>query len=275
MAKNNNIKYLIKKNNYVGLLFFALVLASLLYIIKHETNLYKEPEPTNKAIESIKMSKKEITKESDTIKDLRLYLNDGDLHTFKIYQSMYNDTNEVTIDNIDEETMLYIAYKYIEKTTDFSNNLNYITCDIATKLNIANNIIQCGGTKYNISNYLVNNYITKELLSKTVTKIFNRHLTNFTNFYTNEDNLCYFIDNDYICIIKKTNYETSKSNKEFIKAYEYNDRIEIIEKYYYLNNNIHYQGFNSDKVGEATYISTFKKINGKYYWSSTKLYQTN
>ena len=167
------------------------------------------------------------------------------------------------------------AYKYLEKTTDFSNNQEYITCQEAEKINLAQDIIQCGGNKTNITNYTINNHITKDLLNKTITKIFNRHITNYTNFYTSENNLCYYINNEYLCVSQKTNSSQSYAVKEFVKAYEYQDHLEIIEKYYYVNNNIHYQGFNTDKVGEATYISTFKKTNGSYYWNSTKLYNEN
>lgn len=275
MKDKKNLKYLVKQNNYIGLLFFALVLAATLYIIKHETNLYKELEPTTNNISNITTQPKEINKETEKIKELRLYMNDGDLNTFKIYQSMYNIDNEVTIEQLDEETMLYIAYKYLEKTTDFSNNQEYITCQEAEKINLAQDIIQCGGNKTNITNYTINNHITKDLLNKTITKIFNRHITNYTNFYTSENNLCYYINNEYLCVSQKTNSSQSYAVKEFVKAYEYQDHLEIIEKYYYVNNNIHYQGFNTDKVGEATYISTFKKTNGSYYWNSTKLYNEN
>ena len=62
--KNNKIKYAIKQNNYVGLLFFALVFASLLYIIKENTKELAIPEPTNKAIEPINIKRIEITEET-------------------------------------------------------------------------------------------------------------------------------------------------------------------------------------------------------------------
>lgn len=270
--EQKNTKYLLTRNNYVGLLFFALVLASALYIIKHETETFKEIEPSTKAITTTEKAPTEITEENDQIKELASYLNLGDRNTFKIYQSMYNVDNEVTIDSFNEETMLYVAYKYLEKTTDFSSDLKYITCEEAEKVNLTPNIIQCGGSKYNISYYTVNHQITKELLKETVMKIFNRTIQNFTNFYTSEDNLCYFIENEYLCISHKTNTKTPYAAKEFVKAIKYDNKIEIIEKYRFVNKEIYYQGFNSDKVGEGTYISTFTKTNGTYHWESTKLY---
>lgn len=270
-----NKKYLIKQNNYIGLLFFALVLASLLYIIKNKTELYKEIEPPINAIESIKEEPSIITEETDQIKDLEKYLNTGDENTFKIYQSMYINNTEVSIDNLNEETMLYIAYKYIEKTTDFTNNLKYITCEEANKINLSQNIIQCGGSKNNISYYIVNHYINKDILKETIRKIFNRTIQNFTNFYTSENNLCYYVSNEYLCVTHQTTNTTTNYAKEFVEARIYKDKLEIIEKYKYINKNIYYKGFISNEVGEGTYISTFDKINGNYYWSNTKPYNEN
>ena len=48
--KKFDIKYEITRNNYVGLLFFALVLASILYIMKNQTEVFQEIEPTVKEI---------------------------------------------------------------------------------------------------------------------------------------------------------------------------------------------------------------------------------
>lgn len=265
-------KYNIAKNNYVGLLFFALVLASLLYIIKHETPTFKEIDSTPKAIISNEKDPFIIEEENDQIKELRNYLNDGDANTFKIYQSMYINNDKVTIDYLNEETLLYMAYKYIEKTTDFSNNLKYITCEEAEKVHLQDNIFQCGGTKVNASYYTINTYITKDLLKKTVEKLFNRNINNFTNFYTSEDNLCYFIENEYICVSHKTNDSNKITEKQFKIAKKYDNKIEIIETYKYIDNGIYYKGFNKDEIGENTYISTFEKINGSYYWISTENY---
>lgn len=270
MKKASETKYITKGNNYVGLLFFALVLASLLYIIKHETRSFQELEPVTNAI--ITKEKVLITDETDQIKDLTNYLNPGDSNTFKIYQSMYN-SDPVTLDNLNPETMLYIAYKYIEKNTDFTNYTKYITCEEANKINLTNSIIQCGGNKYNISTYTTNSYITKDILKQTIKKIFNININTFTNFYTSEDNLCYFLENEYLCVSKKPAIHNSYTEKKFVKAYKYNNKIEIIEKYKYINNGIYYKTFNSEEIGESTFISTFIKVNGSYYWDNTKLYQ--
>ena len=75
MKQKSNIKYIIKSNNYVGLLFFALVFASLLYIIKHETETFQEIEPTINQIILPEQDKKEITELTPEIEKLLNYLN--------------------------------------------------------------------------------------------------------------------------------------------------------------------------------------------------------
>lgn len=269
MQEQKNIKYLVKSNNYVGLLFFALVLASLLYIIKHETKNLEDLEPTIKQIETIE-APKEITEPTAEIQNLQSYLTTGDSNTFKIYQSFYVYNDKVSIENLNQETLLYLAYKYIESTTDFTNYTKYITCDQASLIGIDTLITQCGGTKVNTTYYTVNSYITKEQLRTTIQKIFNQNIIDYTNFYTSEDNLCYFINNEYLCISHQTTNNNISVQKEFIKAYKYNTKIEIYEKYKYINNGIYYKGFNSNEVGEGYYKSTFNKINGSYYWVSTE-----
>lgn len=275
MTKNNKVKYTIKQNNYVGLLFFALVLAASLYIIKNEIEKPIPIDSSIKAIETdtIKDTKKEIiTQETEDIKKLRSYLNKGDQNTFKIYQSMYNLNEKVTIDNLNEETMLYIAYKYIIENNDTSQDTKYLTCDEASLVGITNQFQQCGGTEGNLTNYTVNTYITKELLKETIQEIFNRTIYNFKNFYTTEDNLCYFVNNEYLCISTKAKVAPSKAETTFVKAYKYSNKIEIIENYKFIKDGIYYGGFNSNEVGERTYISTFTKKNGSYYWESTEYY---
>ncbi len=272
MAKEK-IKYTIKQNNYVGLLFFALVLAASLYIIKHETETLKPPTETFNAIEpeTIINDKKEVIfEENEEIKKLRNYLNKGDQNNFKIYQSMYNNEEKVTIDNMNEETMLYIAYKNIINTNDLSKYIKYLTCDEATLVGIENEFYQCGGGIKNLTTYTVNTYITKDLLNTTVKSIFNVNIQNFKNFYTSEDNLCYFINEEYLCISKKNKLPETKTEVKFIKVNKYNNKIEIIENFKHIKDGIHYNGFNSEEVGEGTYISTFTKQNGKYYWISTE-----
>lgn len=268
-----NLKYDISRNNYVGLLFFACVLASILYIMKSQSPVFKEIEPSQKEILSTEVEITTITKPTDEINRLLNYLNPGDINTFKIYQSNYIQ-DKVKNEDLNNETMLYMAYKYIERTTDFSKYQKIITCGEAEKVNLQANIYQCGGNKVTNSYYMVNTYITKELLKRTVQQIFNRNITNYTNFYTTEDNLCYFIDNEYLCVSHKTQ-KTNNYKKEFIKAYKYTNKITIIEKYKYIDQGIYYKGFNSSEMGEELYISTFNKVNGKYYWSSTDVYKEN
>lgn len=273
--KKIDFKYELTRNNYVGLLFFALVLASTLYIIRNQTETFQELDPTQKEISVEENYLKEIKKETQEISDLRKYLNKGDNDTFKIYQSNYIYDEKTTTDNINQETMLYIAYKYIENTTDFSKYQKIITCDEASKVNLGQNIYQCGGTKYPNSYYTVNTYITKDLLKQTVKKIFNKNINNYTNFYTTEDNLCYYIQDEYLCVSHQTNPSTTSAEKTFVKAYKYKNKITIVEKYKFIEEGIYYKGFNSKEIGEEYYISTFNKINGKYYWESTEVYKEN
>ena len=273
MKEKKDLKYLIKSNNYVGLLFFALVLASILYILKREDQKFQEIEPTTKQIITTEQSVKEITEETKEISNLREYLSTGDINTFTIYQTHYVYNEKITLDNLNDETLLYMAYKYIERTTDFINYTNYITCDEAVLINLDSQITQCGGTKVSSTNYTVNTYITKDILKRTIQKLFNKNITNYTNFYTSEDNLCYFINDEYLCVSHKINPTTRYAEKDFIKAYKYSDKIEIIEKYRFIDNGIYYKGFNSTEVGEGYYKSTFNKVNGSYYWESTEYFE--
>ncbi len=272
---NKEIKYKIRQNNYVGLLFFALVLAASLYIIKHETESFKELEPGQKNIISVEKEAQEILEESDQIKRMRQYLNLGDPNTFKVYQSMYINNDTVAVDDLNVENLLYMAYKYIMKTADVTNYLSYITCEQANSISLDTEIIQCGGSKVNASYYTVNSYITKDLLKSVVRKIYNININEFTNFYTSNDNLCYFVNDEYLCVSKTSNngQKNIYADTQFVKAIKYDQKIEIIEKYKYVIDGIYYKGFLSDEIGEEQYISTFLKINGEYYWAETKPYQ--
>ncbi len=276
MKEKKDFKYLIKSNNYVGLLFFALVLASLLYIIKRETPEFKDIEPSSNKIIVPVESTKEFTTETDEIIELRKYLNLGDSKTFNIYQSNYIYNEKITTSNIDTETMLYMAYKYIEKTTNFTEHTKYITCEEAKKVQLDTQLIQCGGYKLSSTHYTVNTYITKELLNKTIQKLFNKSISDYTNFYTNEDSLCYFVENEYICVSHKNeNEEETEAETEFVKASKTSDKIEIYEKYRYIVDGIYYKGFKSNEVGEGYFKSTFIKRNGTYYWDSTEYIESN
>ena len=273
MKQKSDIKYIIKSNNYIGLLFFALVFASLLYIMKHENETFKELEPPTHQIIAPTENKKEILELTPEIENLLNYLNKGDSNTFKIYQSFYVYNEKISKEQLNTETMLYIAYKSIENTTDFTNYIKYITCAEATLVNIDTQIIQCGGSKIPITNYTINTYITKDTLKNKIKEIFNLNINSFTNFYTNENNLCYFINNEYLCIQNTKTSNPTTAEKQFVKAYKSNNKLEIYEKYKYIKEGIYYKGFNSNEVGEGLYKTTFIKTNGQYYWESTEYIQ--
>ena len=265
MTKTNETeKFIIKKNNYIGLLFFALVLASTLYIIKHETkeflNLKDPPEETTKY----------ITPNDEVIEDLRNYLNPGDINTNKIYQSMYIYNEKTDNQDIDDETALYIAYKYIAKTNDIISKERNITCEEAQELGI-NNIQECNPEGQElIESYKVNSYITKNMIKQTIRKIFNRNIENFTDFYINNEDKCHSLNEIYICVSHVPNSNESYTETKLVSAKEENNTITIIENYNYYNTGINYKGFTSTEVGEGLYKSTFKKMNGSYYWVSTE-----
>ena len=168
LNKKFDLKYEITRNNYIGLLFFACVLASLLYIIKNQTPSFKEIEPTQKEILTTEVEITEISKPNKEIRNLINYLNGGDINTFKIYQSSYIYDEKVNSSELNDETMLYFAYKYIERNTDFSKYQKIITCQEAQLVSLDDNIIQCGGNKYTNSYYMVNTFITEEMLKNTV-----------------------------------------------------------------------------------------------------------
>ncbi len=272
--KERSVSYLIKSNNYVGLLFFALVLASLLYILKSEESVFKEIEPTSKSI--IEMNDVPVVLENDNKKvlELRKYTNLGDENTFKIYQSSYN-VDGLDIDKINNETLLYMAYKYLVSNENNIKN-RYITCEEAALINLDKDIIECGGTKNNLSYYTVNYAINRQVLKNTIRKLYNINLKNFTNFYTTEDNLCYYINNEYLCVSHfKDKDINNRGEVELVKALKYSNKIEIIEKYKYIKDGIYYKGFNSNEVGEENYISTFLLVNGEYYYTGTEIYREN
>ena len=264
--KKETEKYIIKKNNYIGLLFFALVLASTLYIIKHETNIFldinkKVPEETTKY----------ITPNDAIIEDLRNYLNPGDINTYTIYQSpyIYNDT--VENNDLNDESVLYTAYLYINKTNDIIAKERELTCEEAESINLTN-IKECNteGTE-SLNDYKVNSFITKNMMKTTIRKIFNRNIDNYTDFYINKTDKCHLLNEIYLCVIHDAKDPESYTETKLVSArQEENNIITIIEKYNYYNTGINYKGFTSNEIGEGTYKSTFKKMNGSYYWVSTE-----
>jgi len=270
--KNKKDKYTLTKNRYLGIIFFGLVLISIIYIAHHEIKLYTPLETTRKEIVSSDITttkSEEITTETEEIKTLRQALNKGNKQTFKIYQSMY--TNEkITIDNFNEETILYLTYKAIEQETDLSLYTHYLTCEEALKVNLYDSIRQCGGGDISSTYYTSNSYITKELLKTKSRELYNVNIINYTNFYTSEDNVCYYLDDEYLCISHQTTITTDHPEVTFIKAIKENQTIKIYENYKYIENGIYYKYFNRNEIGEQEYVSTFTKVNGKYYWTSTE-----
>lgn len=213
-----------KPNNYGIILLLIIVVIFITFYVKNKEN--KNPEFTDGSLHSIESQESNETfEETELIKELRKMTNGGDSNTFIIYQSMY--TNEpVTLSSLNAENILYITYKYIEQTYDLSKYNKYLTCDIASKVDISKNIIQCGGSKYPLTKFQYNTFITKDLLKKTAADIFNVNLKEFKSFYTNEDNICHYVDKDYICIAKKIQITEPTYKKEFIKANIYNNKIE-------------------------------------------------
>lgn len=270
-SKKNLIKqFQTKANNYGLVVFLFIILIITVVVYTNNKDEVAEFEPLYNEIDSNVLT--EIEEETEEIRKLREYTEGGDINTFKIYQSMY--TNEsVKLKTLNTEDILHIAYKYIEKTQDLGKHYKFITCDIANKVGLSQNIYQCGGNKYNISTFQYTTYITKDLLKKTAIELFNININEFTNFYTNEDNLCYFIDNEFICVTKKLKETNPIYQKEFIRAYTYENKIEIIEEYYFIKNNKKHKYFNAKEEGSGLFISTFEKTNGKYHWTETKPFE--
>ena len=83
------------------------------------------------------------------------------------------------------------------------------------------------------------------------------------------------VDRDIVRIItagtvtSDTILENNKNNYLFC-VNKYDNKIEIIEKYRFVDNGIFYKGFNSSEIGEGYYKSTFNKVNGTYNWEKTE-----
>ena len=257
-----------KANNYrVILLLLALVIGITFYVKHKEAS---EPEIIDTALHNISSKDMgDVIEETELIKELRKITNGGDTNTFIIYQSMY--TNEpVTLSSLNTENILYLTYKYIEQTYDLSQYNQFLTCDIASKVDMSRNITQCGGSKYSLSTFQYNTFITKDLLKRTAEAIFNVNLKEFKSFYTNEDNICHYVNKDYICISKKIQNTEPVYQREFVKAHIYENKIEIVENYYYIKDGIKHKYFKSKEEGSSLFISTYEKTNGIYHWVETK-----
>lgn len=269
--RKNNKKYNIKPNNYKIVIALIITLVIGLMIFSEKESDKKIPiEAIFNSIDTPSLGT--TFEETELLSLLRKIPNGGDTNTFKTYQSMY--TNEtINISSLNTENILYITYKYIENTYDLSKYNKYITCNIAKKVNLDKNIYQCGGNKYNITTYQYNTLIDKKLLKDTAEDIFNINLKEFTNFYTNEDNLCYFTNNDFICVTKKIKNTDPVFNKDFVSANIKDNKIEIIEEYYYIKDNKKHKYFKGIEEGSSLFISTYEKINGNFHWVETKPYK--
>jgi hypothetical protein len=262
----NEEKYIVKRNNYVGLLFFALVLAASLYIIKHETSAFLDLSTKEE-----KAKFEEVTRNldinTDIIEELSGYLNPGSINTKEIYQSMYIYNEKVTNKDFDDTSAIYTAFLYIDNNTKAEER--NLSCEEASKINI-NNLKECDprGTD-TIENYKVHSYITKDKMDSTVRMIFNRNLNSYPDFYISNKDKCYFVDEAYICL-NGQGVKDSYAERTLVSGIEQENTITITEIYRYVSSGIGYKGFNSKEIGESKYKSTFKKVNGSYYWVSTE-----
>ena len=244
--------YKIDKNNYVATFFLSIFLISLAIVLNHDLKDFKnkETEPSIKMIKEIET--KEILEPTEEINNLLLYINPLE-DEYTSYNSMLD--NKVTLNDLNNNDMLYVAYKYLEKTNNFEDYYEETTYDTFkdyyNKTNINTN-----------QKYYINTLITKKNLKAAIKKIFGVTITDFTTF--NSPKACFIKDNDYIC--EKDTYSKSNSKIEFIKAIEYEDYMDIIIKYQYIEDNINYKDFTKKEVGEEYYKVTYEKIEENYYF---------
>lgn len=270
--KDKDLKYLVKSNNYVGLLFFALVFASVLYILKNDGTGFNEQVPIHKDIE-ISNIPLIIEEKNEEIDNYIKYLNTGNDNTYMSYQSNYV-LDGVNIDDVDSESLLYMAFRYLVNNTMYNNTRN-ITCEEAKIVNLNGFIKECGGFNNSLNDYKVYYSIDKKLITNTIKDLYNINFNEYRDFYINDKNKCYFVDNEYLCVDTLSEMNGNRGETSFGKALYYEDKIEIVEKYKYIKDGISYKGFNSDVEGEEYYISTFVKINDKFYYSNTNVYEGN
>ena len=246
--------YKIKSNDYLKTLFFGIVVISAAFIFKFEYGFeLEEQAPILEASKNIN-PKNDI----DIVQNLRKYLNEGNDTTPIIYESMYN--NSFVDNNFSDVSMLYMAYNYLSKTANINDYNTVSSCDEYMEL------FPCEGTT------LINKLITKELLNETVYTMFNKTITEYSTFYINSEDACYFINDEYICT--KNNKEKSNNiiERELINYNIYDDYVEITEKYSYKKDGILYNSFNMSDYGEQYYTSIFKKENGNYIYLNTNIY---
>lgn len=270
--KDKDLKYLVKSNNYVGLLFFALVFASILYIFRYEGSGFKELAPIHKEVE-IGDIPLVFDEKNDEIDNYIMYLNVGNDNTYRSYQSNYV-LESISVDDIDSESLLYMAFRYLINNSLYNNTRN-ITCEEAKIVNLDGFIKECGGFNNSLNDYKVYYSIDKKLITNTIKDLYNINFNEYSDFYINDKNKCYFVDDEYFCVDSFNEVNSNHGETSFIKTLYYEDKIEIIEKYKYIKDGISYKGFNSEVEGEEYYISTFVKVNDKFYYSNTNVYEEN
>ena len=254
--------YDIAKNNYVIIIFLSIIVFSLTYILSHEHKSLDGIIDLKKDISSLdEINREEITVMDDEIKEVFEYIIPLE-DKFTSYQSIF-DKDKVTVDDLNVGDKLYIAYKYLNKTVDFTPYIKETNYDTFKEYYDLMNISH--------SSYYMNTYITKEHLNDAVKKIFNESLTSYVDF---SGVACYIKDNDYVC--SNDVYKSNDHTKiDFVKAYKYDDKLEIIVNYRYEIDGVSYKYFNSDEVGGSTYMVTFYKLGDYYYFNSSELYEEN
>ena len=226
-------KYKIKSNNYVKTFFFGLVILSSAFIFR--TQLINDTDLKGEETDLIKKIDTDFD-EKELIEELENYLTEG--LTFANYKGMYQSEN--VNNNLNDEEMLYIAYKYISKVTPLKNY------------------------KEKIGENTINSFINKKILSNTVYKIFGKNITNYSSFFIDEHNICEYINEEYVCSYENTENNTYEIKKEIEDYAIYNDRIVIVEKYIY-------RDYFLNEMYTKKYISTFVLKENNYYWDNTKL----
>lgn len=264
MKKKINM-YQLTKNNYVAVFFFTLVALSSAYVIHHELEIRKPIDDlSTKAIES-PSEVIEINHINTQIAELMKYINPLE-NKYTTYQSIFSD-RRISIKDLTDSDMLYIAYKYIEKTVDFTPYIKEVSCDTFSKY--YDNIDNLNHDNLDKQKCKINTYITKKNLKDAVWKIFKVRIFDFSSF---SGTVCYFDNNEYICL-DDAYYESKNASKlEFIKAYDREQYFDIIVKYQYMNHGVGYKDYSMKEVGEEYYKVTFENIDGEYYFDSAERY---
>jgi hypothetical protein len=254
--------YEIAKNNYVIVLFLAIIIFSVVYIYKNDNKSLEDNKDTTMEINDPEVNREEINTTTPLVEELLTYIIPLE-DKYTSYQSIF-DKDIITLDNLNTGDKLYIAYKYLEKTVDFNKYYEKTSYDTFKEY-----LEHVRANKY--GNYYINTYITKDSLNEAIKKIFNESLTNYVDF---SGAMCYLKNDDYVC--GNDVYPINKDTKiSFVNAYKYDDKIEIIVNYKYEVDGKSYKYFNNTEVGESTYKVTFDKQGDNYYFLSSELYDEN